>query len=269
MAKAAFMFLQASVLVIALSVYPSAGHNKSETTDVCNISVDGDLSGSWIQAIHGAMSGQFDGDAGGYVATGRGASMSGSGSVSGSMSGGFSGSGSGSGSVSMVGNGLTNGKLIIDHLCDALGIPPVPPYKKQSANFSNGANFALAGSTVLPGSFFLRNQNDLLPLMWKSIPQSFDTQLQWFNNFMQNLKNGANKSNMDNSLFWLGNIGANDFVRIHKAAALSSEYITQQAIEHVAKLLQGLVNDGAKYIVVQGLPPLGCLPLELMLAPAT
>lgn len=32
---------------------------------------------------------------------------------------------------------------------------------------------------------------------------------------------------------------------------------------------QGIVKQGAKYIVVEGVPPVGCLPLDLMMSPVT
>lgn len=258
MEKAAFMFFQAAILVLALSVCSSEGHNRSQTTNIYNTNVDINLAGAfdrvfafgdsgtdngnahlmgtlqsfvgaWLQAVHGAL-------AAGAGGTGSASSSSGAGG-SASGSGGASGTGSVSGDTSVVGNGLSNGKLVIEHVCDALGISHVPPYKNQSGNFSNGVNFALAGSTALPGSFFLRNHNNLLSLMWKTVPQSYDLQLQWFNDFMQNLQNGA-KPNMDGTLFWLGSVGANDFARIHRAAAFSSEWITQNAIDQVSKLIQ-------------------------------
>ncbi|KAK4763116.1 hypothetical protein SAY86_008884 [Trapa natans] len=174
--------------------------------------------------------------------------------------------GGASGDPSIVGNGLTNGELVIDHICHALGIPQVPPYKNQSSNFSNGANFALAGSTALPGSFL--QKNNLLSLIWKTIPQTYELQLQWFNEFMQKLKSGA-KPDMERALFWIGSVGARDFSRIHMASTFSAGWVTHNAIDHVHKLIQGMVKHGAKFFVVQGLPPIGCLPLDLILSPVS
>ncbi|OWM76160.1 hypothetical protein CDL15_Pgr009806 [Punica granatum] len=268
-------------------------------TDNGNARLMGNLQGfvgAWLNTLQGASaynSGTGGAGAGGSASAGVGGGAGGSASASGGAgaagnggsggsfsyswssngggasapaSGSGQGSGSGSGTKTVRGNGLTNGKLVIDHLCEALGIPPIPPYHNHSADFSNGANFALAGSTALPGSFFLHN--NLLSLMWKTAPQSFDTQLQWFNNFIQNFKKGA-KTNMNSTLFWLGGVGTSDYARIHKVATFSSDWLTQQAIDHVSKFIQGIVNQGAKYVVVQGLPPVGCLPLDLMMSSVT
>ncbi|OWM76161.1 hypothetical protein CDL15_Pgr009807 [Punica granatum] len=239
----------------------SSGSNGGSMSGSGSDSASGDASSSVSGSTAGTNSGNISDSVSGSAS--GGASWSGSGSSAGSIGG--STSGSGSGNVHASGNGLTNGKLVIDHLCDALGIPPVPPYKNRSANFSSGANFALAGSTMLPGSFFL--QNNPLSFMSKTVPQSLDLQLQWFQKFLQNFKNGS-KPDMDDSLFWLGGVGSNDYARIHKVATFSANWLTQQAIDRVSKLIQGMVNNGAKYMVIQGLPPMGCLPLDLILSSA-
>ncbi|KAK4789074.1 hypothetical protein SAY86_020393 [Trapa natans] len=194
--------------------------------------------------------------------------ISGSASAGGDASGTVSGSASSGGGT--PGNGLCNGGLVIDYLCDALGISPVPPYQNHTADFSDGANFALSGSTALPESFF--NHKNILPLMLKNVPKRIDQQLQWFNNFIQKAKNGGGsgtKPDMANSLFWIGGVGAQDFARIHNVPNLSSSWLSKNNIEQVANLIQGLVKQGAKYMVIQGLPPVGCLPLHLLLSPIT
>ncbi|PKI77067.1 hypothetical protein CRG98_002570 [Punica granatum] len=211
----------------------SSGSNGGSMSGSGSDSASGDASSSVSGSTAGTNSGNISDSVSGSAS--GGASWSGSGSSAGSIGG--STSGSGSGNVHASGNGLTNGKLVIDHLCDALGIPPVPPYKNRSANFSSGANFALAGSTMLPGSFFL--QNNPLSFMSKTVPQSLDLQLQWFQKFLQNFKNGS-KPDMDDSLFWLGGVGSNDYARIHKVATFSANWLTQQAIDRVSKLIQKL-----------------------------
>lgn len=262
MGKGTLVSFGAAILVLCLAVSPASAHNKSHgghhrwttntTTNIYNTNVDVNLAGAFSKVFafgdsntdngNARLMGNLQGFVGawlktveGILAAQSGGAYVGSASTAGSASGSVSGSGSGSSDLQESGNGLTNGKLVIDHLCDALGIPPVPPYQNHSANFSNGANFALAGSTALPGSFF--HHSNLLSLMWKTIPQSFEVQLQWFNDFLQNFKNGA-KPDMENSLFWLGGVGANDFARIHRAATFSSNWLTQQAIEQVSKLIQ-------------------------------
>ncbi|KAK9152971.1 hypothetical protein Sjap_000451 [Stephania japonica] len=43
----------------------------------------------------------------------------------------------------------SNGRLIIDFIAEALGIPLLPPYLGQSKEFNKGVNFAVAGATAL------------------------------------------------------------------------------------------------------------------------
>ncbi|KAK6127725.1 hypothetical protein DH2020_038531 [Rehmannia glutinosa] len=49
-------------------------------------------------------------------------------------------------------------------------------------------------------------------------------------------------------------------------SSLSSKIIQDLAINSVAGFLQALLNKGAKYIVVQGLPPTGCIPYSFSLS---
>ena len=47
---------------------------------------------------------------------------------------------------------LSDGRLVIDFICESLGTPHLSPYLKALfSDFSNGANFAIGGSTATPG----------------------------------------------------------------------------------------------------------------------
>ncbi|KAK4785842.1 hypothetical protein SAY86_002531 [Trapa natans] len=83
---------------------------------------------------------------------------------------------------------------------------------------------------------------------------------------MKSRRGGAN-NHMDRTLFWLGSIGAHDFNRIHRSGTFSPEWIIQNAIDHFHKLIQGMVKQGGKFFVIQGLPPIGCLPLNQVFSP--
>ncbi|KAI3443704.1 hypothetical protein Pfo_000369 [Paulownia fortunei] len=49
----------------------------------------------------------------------------------------------------------SDGRLIIDYIATALGLPLLNPSLAKTASFNNGVNFAVAGSTALNTSFFL------------------------------------------------------------------------------------------------------------------
>ncbi|TXG56154.1 hypothetical protein EZV62_017467 [Acer yangbiense] len=182
-------------------------------------------------------------------------------------------------SSQLSGNRQSNGRLVVDFLCDSLNIPYLPPYKQTKVNFSHGANFAIAGATSLSANFFnqLKNNNNAknANLMWKGIPSSFQTQLDWFNKFLQEkecnkMTGGACKSDMENSLFWIGGMGRNDYARtLGAGSTFQIPRLKEMTVAYISKFLQTLTESGAKYIVVQGLPPVGCCPLELFLTKST
>nr|POE66020.1 gdsl esterase/lipase [Quercus suber] len=163
---------------------------------------------------------------------------------------------------------LSNGCLVIDFLCEALKIPHLLAYKDSSANFSGGANFAIARSTALSSNLFspfnLGN-----PLMWKPNPESISTQIDWFHSFVgerecQGKDEAACKSELGNALFWIGEIGGNDYALLFSSSiglAIANKQFIEQAVNHISTLALGLLDKGAKFLMVQGLPPIVCLPL--------
>ncbi|XWS16768.1 hypothetical protein CRYUN_Cryun33cG0007500 [Craigia yunnanensis] len=170
-------------------------------------------------------------------------------------------------SNSSFGQRSSNGWLVVDFLCDALNISSLPPYKSISessaANLSSGVNFATAGATVFTSKFFAHYKINNT-LMWQGTPQSFQTQIEWYNKYLSDIackgktEEGC-KADMGNSLFWLGQIGINDYARV-LGSTISLRWLKDITIAHTSKLLTTLLDRGAKYIVVQGLPPLGCYP---------
>ncbi|KAL5762253.1 hypothetical protein ACOSP7_018517 [Xanthoceras sorbifolium] len=180
-------------------------------------------------------------------------------------------------SSQLSGNRQCNGRLVVDFLCDSLSIPYLPPYKQSKANFSNGANFAIAGATSLSSDFFTRikNNHNNLNLLWKGIPSSFQTQLDWFQKFLQDTEckgkpESACKADMENALFWIGGMGRTDYARTFgTGSTFKIPRLKELTVAHISKFLQTLAEKGAKYIVVQGLPPVGCCPLELFLSKAS
>ncbi|GAA0183870.1 hypothetical protein Leryth_018013 [Lithospermum erythrorhizon] len=163
------------------------------------------------------------------------------------------------------GSRLSDGRLVIDYLCEALSTPPLPPYKGASLKYSGGANFALAGSTALSGDYFLKGK--LHPLIWRRTPISFQTQADWFRNFQQ-LK-GCNRKNetkciaeMESTLFWIGAMGVNDYTRTI-GSSVPLHWLAERSVTHVYGLFKVLLESGAKYITIEGLPPVGCLPIAM------
>ncbi|KAA8540724.1 hypothetical protein F0562_024357 [Nyssa sinensis] len=165
-------------------------------------------------------------------------------------------------------NRYSDGRLVIDFVTEALSLPYLPPYRNQKADKSNGVNFAVAGSTAIGHRFFVKNN-----LTLNITPQSLKTQLNWFNKFLdaQGCRAGATttpecRAAFDDALIWVGEIGANDYAYTI-GSSVSGSTIQHLAIKSVTGFLQAMLNRGAKYVVIQGLPTTGCLPLAMLLAP--
>lgn len=107
-------------------------------------------------------------------------------------------------------NRYSDGRLVIDFVAEALSLPYLPPYRHYRGNDTFGVNFAVAGSTAINHAFFVRNN-----LTLDATPQSIQTQLLWFNRYLdaQGCKGGASecKAEFDDALFWFGEIGVNDY----------------------------------------------------------
>lgn len=118
-------------------------------------------------------------------------------------------------------NRYSDGRLVIDFVSEALSLPYLPPYRAVAkgaaagVDISYGINFAVAGATAIKHRFFVRNN-----LTLNITPQSLQTELNWFNKFLQS--KGCNDTSrttrrkecneiFDNSLFWIGEMGANDY----------------------------------------------------------
>ncbi|XP_065873852.1 GDSL esterase/lipase At3g48460 [Euphorbia lathyris] len=166
-------------------------------------------------------------------------------------------------------NRYSDGRLMIDFVAESLSLPFLPPYLHlKQGDEKHGVNFAVAGSTAINHGFFVMNNLSLA-----FTPQSIQTQILWFNQFLQ--KNGcqgsvdsspACRELMEDSLIWVGEIGVNDYAYI-TGSSVTSDTVRKLAISTVTTFLQELLKKGVKSIVVQGLPPTGCLPLAMTLAP--
>ncbi|KAL9999561.1 putative sinapine esterase [Helianthus debilis subsp. tardiflorus] len=164
-------------------------------------------------------------------------------------------------------NRYSDGRLVIDFVAESLSLPYLPPYHNPKADTSYGVNYAVAGSTAIPYSFFVKN-NLTLDIQ----RQSLQTQLAWFNKDLEGQKCKSAKLTpkeckavFDNALIWVGEIGANDYAYT-VGSNVESKTIQQLSIRSVNGFLEALLDKGAKYMVVEGLPTTGCLTLSMSLA---
>ncbi|KAM3318273.1 hypothetical protein ACQJBY_035793 [Aegilops geniculata] len=166
-------------------------------------------------------------------------------------------------------NRYSDGRLVVDFLAtDALALPSfLPPYLSLASPNATaasskyyGANFAVAGATAIEHYFFAKNN-----LSIDITPQSIMTELGWFDAHLKTRQ--VKKEEIGEALYWVGEIGANDYAYSFMAAdSIPPERIRTMAVDRVTTFLEGLLKRGAKYVVVQGLPLTGCLPLAMTLA---
>ncbi|KAM6544880.1 hypothetical protein CsatB_025616 [Cannabis sativa] len=163
-------------------------------------------------------------------------------------------------------NRYSDGRLVIDFVAESLSLPYLPPYRYVKGNSANGVNFAVAGSTAIDHEFFVKNNLTLDITL-----QSIQTQLQWFDKYLEeNVGCKAQDVNckvgdFHDALFWVGEIGANDYAYTI-GSTVSGDTIRKLAMISYTQFLTALLKKGAKYVVVQGFPMTGCLPLAMTLA---
>lgn len=165
---------------------------------------------------------------------------------------------------------------------EALGVPLLPPFlssRQPPQDMSRGANFAIVGGTALDVGFFLRRNAASVP----PFRSSLRVQIGWFRRLKQkrslcNATAGAGAGCKDDdrlaavrrSLFVVGELGSNDYAYIlaggkslREAKSFVPEVVKAicTGIEHLH--MQRLVEEGARYVVVSGTLPAGCLPMAL------
>ncbi|GJN06444.1 hypothetical protein PR202_ga24173 [Eleusine coracana subsp. coracana] len=164
----------------------------------------------------------------------------------------------------------SNGRLILDFIADAFGLPFLPPTLAREQDFSKGANFAVTGGTALDLSYFLENNITSVP----PFNSSLNVQLQWFEQLKPTLCNSTTTPHgscandcFARSLFFMGEFGGNDYVfflAANKTVEETRAYVPA-VVNAIAVGVERLIWHGAKRIVVPGNLPNGCIPIMLTL----
>ncbi|KAI5008497.1 hypothetical protein ZWY2020_009545 [Hordeum vulgare] len=152
----------------------------------------------------------------------------------------------------------TDGRLVLDFIAEALGLPFVPPYLAKGSNFSAGVNFAVAGAPAL-NLTYLQGQNFTVN---PPINSSLHDQLEWFQKLKPSLCKGQGTDCFGSSLFVMGEFGSNDYRNIlmsNKTVEQALVYVPQ-IVDSISRGVERLIQQGAKYIVVADVFPTGCIP---------
>uniref|UniRef100_A0A0E0EXB8 Esterase n=1 Tax=Oryza meridionalis TaxID=40149 RepID=A0A0E0EXB8_9ORYZ len=138
----------------------------------------------------------------------------------------------------------SDGRLVIDFLVKALGLPEPTPYLagKTAADFRRGVNFAVGGATALDPAF-LKSRG-----ITSSVPVSLSNETRWFEDVLQLLGASAHEKRMiaASSVFYFGEIGFNDY-----SFALSAGNGT---VDAAASLVPDIIAVIRSAVAALGLP---------------
>ncbi|MCE3050868.1 hypothetical protein HAX54_048326 [Datura stramonium] len=154
----------------------------------------------------------------------------------------------------------SDGMLIIDFIAVESGLPLLNPYKDRNAEFSHGANFAVAGATALSAEFLAEKK-----ISTSFTNSSLSVQLDWMSSHFKSTCSTDCREKLNKSLFLVGEIGGNEF-NYGLSQGKTMKELRRMVPDVVHTIIHGVrrvIGFGATRIVVPGNFPIGCHPITL------
>ncbi|PHT40055.1 hypothetical protein CQW23_18909 [Capsicum baccatum] len=141
------------------------------------------------------------------------------------------------------------------------GLPLLNPYKDQSANFTHGANFAVAGATALSAQVLAKKK-----IAMSITNSSLSVQLDWMASHFKTTCSPDCPAQLKKSLFLVGHIGGNE-INFGLSQGKTMEELRRMVPDIVQTIIHGVkrvIGFGATRILVPGNFPKGCGPSFLV-----
>ncbi|XP_031504395.1 GDSL esterase/lipase At4g01130 isoform X1 [Nymphaea colorata] len=164
----------------------------------------------------------------------------------------------------------SDGRLVVDFLAQALGLPFLSPYLQAlGSDFTHGANFATLASTVLlPNtSLFVTGISPFSLAIQRNQMKEFKARVTQLR-FQGKDTKGLPPLNVFGKSLYTFNIGQNDFTS--NLAAIGIEGVKQylpDVVNEIAWTIKVLYDEGGRTFLVQNLAPIGCYPAFLVELP--
>ncbi|CAL9123944.1 unnamed protein product, partial [Musa textilis] len=144
----------------------------------------------------------------------------------------------------------SDGRLIIDFIAQAIGLPLVRPYlagTDDGEDFRCGANFAVGGATALDKEYFMSKGMDVY---WTN--NSLSIQLESFKQLLPSLCSTDCSNRMNESLFLVGEIGGDDYNHAFFQGRSVDEIKTfvPDVVSAIGSAIEELFKLGARTMIV-------------------
>ncbi|KAH9619207.1 hypothetical protein KSS87_009360 [Heliosperma pusillum] len=153
----------------------------------------------------------------------------------------------------------SDGLLMIDQFATFFDKPFLNPYLAKGADFSQGVNFAVAGSTALDTPT-LQSKGILSPVT----PSSLNVQLDWFRTHLETIcDNALDCQDILSRSLILIETGGNDYnyaMLEGKTMDQVREMVTE-VVEIIINAAKQVISLGATRVYIPGNFPIGCLPI--------